>query len=274
MFRLEPLFGETVRSVERGRLGWRVESTSGSVYARHVVVATGLNAEPRIPSVDGLETFAGQVLHSAAYVNAVPFAGCSVLVVGMGNTGAEIALDLCLGGACPSISVRGGVHVAPRDLFGLPIQLVATAATRLLPDTINDALFPRILDWALGYPEKHGLRRPKEGMLHQIKNRGRIPVLDIGTVRRIADGAIHVVPGVSAVRERHVDFTNGATGQFDAIIFATGYDPSYSNFLASEPAASSDQSGLHLVGFKNPVTGLLREISREVVQLAARFSSP
>jgi hypothetical protein len=232
-----------------------------------------LNAAPRTPPIDGIESFPGQVLHSAAYANAVPFAGRSVLVVGMGNTGAEIALDLCLGGAFPTISARGGVHVAPRDLFGLPIQLVAEAATRLLPDTVNDAIFPTILDWALGHPQKLGLRRPKEGLLHQIRNRGRIPVLDIGTIRKIAGGAIKVASGVSAVRRRNVSFTDGATGQFDAIILATGYEPNYSHFLAHERATSASQSGLHFVGFNNPVTGLLREISREAMQFAAKVSS-
>jgi hypothetical protein len=91
----------------------------------------------------------------------------------------------------------------------------------------------------------------------------------IGTVRRIADGEINVVSGVSTVRGRHVAFTNGVAGQFDAIIFATGYEPNYSDFLGSEPPASPARSGLHFIGFKNPVTGLLREISREALQLAA-----
>ena len=65
----------------------------------------------------------------------------------MGNTGAEIALDLCEHGAETTISIRDGVHIVPRDLFGLPIQVVATVATRLLPLKINDALFPVILDF-------------------------------------------------------------------------------------------------------------------------------
>jgi cation diffusion facilitator CzcD-associated flavoprotein CzcO len=58
----------------------------------------------------------------------------------MGNTGAEIALDLCNGGARPTISLRNGVHVARRDLFGIPIQIVAMFATRVLPMKANDAL--------------------------------------------------------------------------------------------------------------------------------------
>ena len=70
-----------------------------------------------------------------AATNSSPARDQRVLVVGMGNTGAEIALDLCEHGAKTTISIRGGVHIVPRDLFGLPIQVVATVATRLLPTT-------------------------------------------------------------------------------------------------------------------------------------------
>ena len=221
-----------------------------------------------MPSVAGIETFPGPVLHSSTDVNPAPFADRSVLVVGMGNTGAEIALDLCLGGASPTLSVRGGVHVAPRDLFGLPIQVVAMGATLLLPDRINDVIFPAVLDWALDYPQSHGVRRPKEGILSQIASKGRIPVLDVGTMRKIADGAIKLATEIAEVRDRNVIFRDGATGQFDAMIFATGYKPNYSKFLSRTEVCPET---LHFVGFKSPVTGLLREISREAVRLAARI---
>ena len=56
----------------------------------------------------------------------------------------------------------------PRDLFGLPIQVVATVATSLLPLKINDALFPIILDFALGNLSKHGIKRPHQGILEQV----------------------------------------------------------------------------------------------------------
>ncbi len=120
-FDLKPRFDETVLSVRRKETAWVIESTTLSLRAPHVVIASGLNTYPITPTYPGLEKFEGRVIHSADYVNAKPFTGQSVLVIGMGNTGAEIALDLSEGGAKPTISVRDGVHIVPRDLFGMPI---------------------------------------------------------------------------------------------------------------------------------------------------------
>lgn len=77
----------------------------------------------------------------------------------MGITGVEIALALSDAASSTTISVRDGVHIAPRDLFGIPIQFVAMAVTKLLPARMNDALFPIVLDMALGYPQKHSASR-------------------------------------------------------------------------------------------------------------------
>lgn len=145
-FDLRPRFGQTVRMITRQGRGWHVEATSGALHASHVVIASGYNAEPLMPEFAGADAFRGQRLHSADYRNATPFAGQSVLIVGMGNTGAEIALDLVEGGARPTISVRGGVHIVPRELLGVPIQMVGMAA-RLMPQRINDACSPSSSIW-------------------------------------------------------------------------------------------------------------------------------
>jgi cation diffusion facilitator CzcD-associated flavoprotein CzcO len=128
-FDVKPRFGDTVRSVRQDRNDWFIEATRSSISASYVVVASGLNAEPVMPSFFGLEKFCGKVIHAAQYINAKPFVGQSVLVIGMGNSGAEIALDLSEGGARTTISVRNGVHIVPRELFGFPIQIVAIVAT-------------------------------------------------------------------------------------------------------------------------------------------------
>ena len=273
-FDLRPQFGETVKAVTRDGRGWRVDAPSGPLRAKHVVIASGYNAEPLRPGFAGIDTFTGKTLHSADYRNAKPFAGQSVLVIGMGNTGAEIALDLAENGAQPTISVRGGVHIVPRELFGVPIQMVGMAA-RLGPQRFNDVLFPVILDVVLGRLEKYGLKRPGQGLLEQIAIASRIPVIDVGTIGKIREGAIKVAPDIAEISQRGARFAHGKHGEFDAIIFATGYRPGYARFL--EPGIQPDRSGvtpkasnlgLYLIGFHNAVTGLLREIGIEAQAIA------
>jgi cation diffusion facilitator CzcD-associated flavoprotein CzcO len=213
-FNLTPRFGQNVHAVRKQGNGWSIESTSKVFSAPHLVVASGLNAEPVTPGFPGAESFRGRILHGGAYVNATPFAGQRVLVVGMGNTGAEIALDLCEHGAETTISIRDGVHVVPRDLFGLPIQVVATVATRLLPLRINDALLPLILDFALGNLSKHGIRRPRQGILEQVVKSGKIPVLDVGTAKQIRDGRIKIMPGLASILKDEVVFESGQRSCF------------------------------------------------------------
>jgi cation diffusion facilitator CzcD-associated flavoprotein CzcO len=276
-FDLKPRFGDAARSVCRDGNDWRVQGTSSSVSASHVVVASGFNAEPVIPSIPGMEKFGGKLIHSVAYANAKPFSGQSVLVIGMGNSGAEVALDLSEGRARTSISIRNGVHIVPRDLFGIPIQLVAMLATRVLPSAANETLFPRILDLALGDLSKHGIRRPTEGILRRVATSAKIPVIDVGTVRKISKGAIRIEPGISAITEDGAIFRGGGEGKFDAIILATGYRPNYRSFLQADdiknpadkaPAPQNMDSTIYFVGFKNSVSGLLRQISKEAVQVA------
>jgi hypothetical protein len=266
-FDLRPRFGAVVRAVRRDGDAWVVESATGSLRAAFVVIATGYNGEPSVPVIPGIETFGGKVLHSADYTDAKPFAGRAVLVIGMGNTGAEIALDLAEGGARPTLSVRNGVHVVPRDLFGIPIQIVAMTVTRVLPAGFNDAIFPKILDWVLGHPARYGITRPLEGILAQAARAAKIPVLDVGTMRKISAGAIKVAPGLSTVTEDGAIFPDGSRGAYDAIILATGYRPNYRNFLAASESNNADS--IYFIGFRNAITGLLRQISIEAAAAAA-----
>ena len=272
-FDLKPRLGDEVRSVRPEAAGWLIDSAASSIRAPFVVIASGYNAEPTIPSFPGMEKFKGQVIHSFSYVNAKPFAGQSVLVAGMGNTGAEIALDLSEGGANPAISVRNGVHIVPRELFGVPIQIVALVATGMLPGWLNDFIFPPILDFALGKPSKHGITRPKQGLLRQIANAGKIPVIDVGTLKKISEGKIHIAPGIGEVLEDGVVFRDGSRKRFDAIILATGYRPNYQSFLKfSSASKDARELGLFFAGYHNVVTGLLREISKESVRIASYIS--
>jgi indole-3-pyruvate monooxygenase len=278
-FDLRPRLNETVRSVHRVDGGWFVKTNDGRYRARAVVVATGYSAVPYLPSIEGSERFAGPMLHSSSYVNARPFEGRSVLVVGLGNSGAEIALDLAENGAQPTLSVRASAYLAPRDPFGVPIQQLSILSA-LLPSTARDKIFGLILDVTVGSLRKYGIERPVRGVTAWA-GAGKIPVLDVGTLARIRNQTIAVRGEVSRFSEKGAIFRDGRSLRFDAVIFATGFRSGLPQFIEESdvltacglPIPNRRASDLYFVGFVNPLTGLLRAISQEARAVAQRIAS-
>jgi len=122
-FRIEPRFGLDVTSARHDGARWVVRAGAEEIHAGALVVATGYNRVPKQPTWPGQSTFRGEIIHSSAYKNGAAWKGKRALVVGIGNSGGEIAIDLWEHGAETAISVRSPVHVVPRDLFGLPAQV-------------------------------------------------------------------------------------------------------------------------------------------------------
>jgi NADPH-dependent glutamate synthase beta subunit-like oxidoreductase len=263
---------------------FRLDTSGGTRRARAVVVACGYNHTPRLPSFPGLDTFAGRILTAREYTNPTPFAGQRVLVVGCGNSGAEIALDLAEQHVDVSMVVRGPMHVLPRDLLGRPSQKTAVALSRFSIDT-RDRLIVPMLRIAVGDLSRYGIVRPKEGPIRLFADQGRVPMLDIGTIAMIKAGRITVVPGVVSVGERSVRFAHGSTRPFDAMICATGYrtgldtlvdgfaDFSDARGRPRHFADETDVPGLHFVGYRNPPTGALREIALEAPRVARAIAA-
>ena len=116
-FNIKPLYQRAVELAEydEKRQRWIVKArnrSSGEIEnysSKFLVVASGETAEPRVPEVEGLESFKGKAIHSTGYKNGMEFKGQHVLVVGSGNSGMEIALDLANYGAKPSIIIRSPV---------------------------------------------------------------------------------------------------------------------------------------------------------------------
>lgn len=112
-FGIKPMFGQEVRSAEYdGGCGlWRVETREATYVSRWLIIATGENAEPsRVDNVTGLEQFHGKVIHSSEYKSGREYGGQRVLVVGCGNSGMEVCLDLCRHNAYPYMVARNSVR--------------------------------------------------------------------------------------------------------------------------------------------------------------------
>ena len=123
-FQLEPRFGQQVVVARHANGVWEVQTQDARYQALNLVIATGYNREPYLPSWPGQTSFQGALLHSSQYRTGEPFKHQKVLVVGFGNSGGEIAMDLWEHGAQPSLAVRSPVNVIPRELFGIPILAI------------------------------------------------------------------------------------------------------------------------------------------------------
>jgi indole-3-pyruvate monooxygenase len=276
---IAPRFGVTVHAVQRGGDRFEVDTSAGVMTPRSVVMATGYNRVPKWPSIPGLDGFHGSTIHASDYKNAAPYRGKRTLVVGCGNSGAEIALDLAEQGVDVAMVVRGPVHVVPRDLFARPTQHTSILLSHL-PLGLRDAIAMASMRVAVGDLSRWGIVRPAMGPNRIIQETGRFPILDIGTIAMIKQGRIRVLPALQEITPDGIRFTSGALHPFEAIIFATGYTSNLDKVIKGfETIADArgrpnrfgeetDIPGLYFVGFMNPPTGALREIAREAPRVA------
>jgi cation diffusion facilitator CzcD-associated flavoprotein CzcO len=265
----------TVERIVRTDGTWTVSTSRGDIAASVVVVATGIVANPTTPHFPGQERFAGRIAHSVAYRRPDGYAGRRVLVVGVGNSGAEIGSEIARAGGQVTVAVRSGANVVPLTLAGLPIQYVSYWL-RQLPRRVQEgavALVRLLTELRRGKPV---LPRPAYSPLDAI------PVIGFHLVDAIAQGLIDVRVGVAELTVDGARFTDGAAAPFDDIILATGFAAALGPLGAlvqldakgfarrRDRVVSLDQSDLFFVGHNYDATGGLYNISRDA-RLAARL---
>lgn len=232
-----------------GEFSWRVETSRAVLRARYVAVATSVNRVPKRAALPGEADFAGRVLHSGEYRNPGPFSGRSVLVVGSGNSGAEIAYDLARGGAgSVAMWVRAPRHFIPLEptltlyrvfrALGQMSESKKAAAHALTRGTADFDREVRRRDLAMRALSvdlsRYGIRKPAAGPVHDMMYAHRIPVMDVGAIGAIRDGSLRVIDGnarplVGLTRDG-VRFGDGEE-RFDDVILATGYEPGLERLL-------------------------------------------
>jgi putative flavoprotein involved in K+ transport len=282
--RLDVRKGTEVRRLDRDDGGWLVDTPRGAIAARFVVVATGFNRDPYLPNWPGLEGFTGDLVHSLDYRNAVPYRGKDVLVVGTGNSGAEIAVDLVEGGAQGvRISVRTPPNILRRDIAGFPAQLTGILGRRL-PVTVADRISVAMQRLTVGDLSPYGLPLPPRGALTAV-TQDSVPILDVGLIDLVKERRVEVVPAVEAFEGSDVILAGGRRIQPHAVIAATGFrrglEPLVGKFgligpggrpVVHGPRTHPNAPNLYFIGFTNPISGNLREVGIDAKRIARAVS--
>ncbi|MFE6765286.1 flavin-containing monooxygenase [Streptomyces sp. NPDC057689] len=284
---LEVITGVEVSRIDRAAdgTGWRLSASGGrELTGRAVVVATGFNHTPHLPDWPGSETFTGQLLHASEYRSPAPYAGKDVLVVGVGNTGAEIAVDLVEGGASRvRLAVRTVPHIVRRSTAGWPAQATGILVRRL-PVALVDRAGRLMARAAVPDLAEHGLPRPDTGLYSRVKE-GAIPVQDVGLIDAVKSGRVVPVAAVESFDEDAVVLADGTRATPDTVIAATGYrralEPLVGHLgvldgrgrpVVHGPRTPKQAPGLYFTGFTNPISGMLRELARDAERIAKRVA--
>ncbi len=271
------------------REGWWLHTSAGELRAQIVVVATGWDNVPNVPSWPGAHDFPGELLHASAYRRPGPFRGREVLVVGLGSSGAEIAVDLLEGGARGvSVACRTAPNIFPRQWLGFPISAAALLETGerrrgRVPAEVGDAS-GRFLQRLINGPRSsYGLDPAPYGIATTRRTRARTPVIVDGVIDALRDGRIEVRPELVRFDGADVVFGDGGRARPDAVIAATGYRHGLEDLVghlgvldadgapaSRGPETSPNAPGLHFIGYKLPH---LYEIARDARAIAAAVAT-
>ena len=267
-FRLDVRLGQSVQKIEPAAGGWSVATANGGWLSKVVVLATGAHDLPVIPAWPGADGYGGRLLHSSEYRSGREFAGSDVLVVGLGNSGAEIAADLVEQGAArTAVSVRTTPPITRRELMGVPVQLLGIAFARF-PPRVVDSVGSVLRRIGTGDLTPYGLGDADWGpfVAH------RPPLIDVGFLDHLKSGRIDVLPAVTGFTASGVTFADGRSETFDTVIAATGFRNAIPELLDLPDPLAATHAGLYLIGFRDSVRGALFEIDRHSRRLASTIS--
>lgn len=261
--------------------GWALPATGGRrLTAPNIVIATGHNHTPRIPQWSGREGWSGELLHASRYRNGEPYQGRDVLVVGVGNTGAEIAVDLVEAGAARvRLAVRTPPHIMRRSTAGWPAQATGIMVRRL-PTRLVDRIAPYVERISTPDLAGFGLPRPDNGLYSRVLD-GSIPVQDVGLIAAVRAGTVQPVAAVEGFDGDDVLLADGTRLAPDVVIAATGYRNGLEPLVGhlgvlnerGRPRVHGSRTpkeapGLYFTGYTNPISGMFREMAIDAERIA------
>jgi hypothetical protein len=184
-----------------------------------LLVCSGHYRDPVLPGYPG--TFTGRIVHSSTYKRPDLYRNQRVLVVGAGNSAADIAVDVARLAARTALSMREGAYVIPKLMFGQPIDAIYTRLAGKLPRPLLQSALKLWLRLAVGRWEDYGLRTPAHAPLEKP------PTVNSAILDALRHGRLIARDGIERYDGSTIRFTDGTREEFDAVIMATGFRMSF-----------------------------------------------
>jgi putative flavoprotein involved in K+ transport len=282
--KLDLMLGTDVTSLSRADGaggGWLLETSNGPLEAGSVVVAMGYNNTPLMPDYPGRDGFEGELLHASRYRNAEPYRGRDVLVVGSGNTGAEIAVDLVEGGARRvRLAVRTPPNIVRRQVGLTPNQVMALGLRRL-PPRVVDSIVRVAQRVTIGDLSAYGLPKPERGVYTRVIEDDVIPIIDVGLIKCVKERQVEIVGALLGFDGPEVVLAGRERIRPEAVIVATGYSRGLEPLVGDlgvlgprgKPVVNGARTapgapGLYFTGYTNPISGMFRELALDARRIA------
>ena len=276
-FQLDVRSGQPVERIRRDGAAWIVETGGGELRTHAVVVATGRHNVRTLPDWPGVGDFEGRLLHSEDYRSGRELAGRRVLVVGLGNSGAEIAADLVEQGASAvSVAVRSRPPISAREIAGIPTQIFGLLL-HPFPARLVDGLGSVLRRIGTGDLRPYGLGREEWGPF----GARRPPVIDVGFLEQLKAGRLEILPALVALTRTGARFSDGSEREFDVVVAATGFSTGLLHELLEpgvldergHPLPSAAPPGLYFAGYSETPRGQLFESNRSSRRLASAIDA-
>jgi hypothetical protein len=220
-FRDRISFGTRVERAERDAGGgWRIALAGGEVGRYDaLVVANGHHWDPRWPepAFPGSGEFAGVQMHAHDYTGEDPelFRDKRVVVLGMGNSAMDIAVEASFSAAATYLAARRGAWIIPKYVFGRPLDQIGTRAG--IPFRVKQLATRAMIRVAVGDMERYGLPKPDHRLLEAH------PTVSDDILSRLAHGEIAPKPNIARLTQRTVLFADGSEVEADVVVYCTGY---------------------------------------------------
>ena len=238
------------------------EGNRGAHRYRAVLVANGHHWDPRWPepAFPGSGQFTGEQVHVHHYREPEILVGKRALVLGIGNSATDIAVESSRIADATFLAMRRGAYIMPKYLNGKPVDEAASKLLTMMPLQVQRFVLGRMLDMTAGDMTSYGLPKPDHKLLEAH------PTVSAELLSRLGHGDITVKPNVDRFSgDRTVRFADGSEEEVDLVVYCTGYKitfPFFSPEVLSAPdnvlplyrrVVPIDRPGLYVIGLLQPL---------------------